>query len=81
MHLKEEGGHDPTLCALNLQQPHSTSSTDKEGKYNLEQLNAFGVMELVPYGIPPVHEVQQSTRKGHFVHLNSQIILETHIKQ
>jgi len=41
VHPKEEGGHYPTLCVFNPKQPHSTSSTTREGKYNLEQLNAF----------------------------------------
>ena len=38
---KEEGGHDPALCALNPQQPHSISSMSKEEKYRKEQLKAL----------------------------------------
>jgi len=39
VHVKKKGSHDLVLYALNPQQPHSKSSTAKDEKDNLEQIN------------------------------------------
>jgi len=49
MFPKDEGDYLIALCINYLQLPHSRDNMAKEGKYSLEQLNAFS-----SYGIPSI---------------------------